>query len=223
MDNETQILIEKLIEAIDSPDWWIIVITLINAIIMLWLGWRQYKLQKQQTYLQKQQVHQQEYELYKQMYIQIDKIETFAKIFLHKVAVILSDLVDDAKKVDEMDGIIKELNLLNDNFMESTYDIELKECGNAIDVGYYYNVLQEIKQTTMFLKYLVVKDKMRIHSEKTDLTTNSSILVNIIIDCCKDENYKMQLKTSIQKSIDVINNTKKSQIISTIKERIKPN
>ena len=62
MDNETQILIEKLIEAIDSPDWWIIGITVVNALIMAWLGWKQFQLQKRQT-------KQQGYELYRKLYV----------------------------------------------------------------------------------------------------------------------------------------------------------
>ena len=188
---------------------------------MLWLGWRQYKLQKQQTYLQKQQVQQQEYELYKQMYIKIDTIDTFAQTFLNRIVLALSDKVYDREKaIREM---YIEVDSLNDGLMKCTFDIELKECGNAIDIVYYCDVLQEIKQTIMFLIHLIEKDKMRIHSNETDLTTNNSILVNIIIDCCKDENYQKQLKSSILKCVDVMNNTKKSQIISIIKERIKPN
>ena len=44
MDYETKILLNKLVEAVDSPDWWAIGITIVNALIMAWLGWRQYKL-----------------------------------------------------------------------------------------------------------------------------------------------------------------------------------
>ena len=52
MDYATKIYLDNLIEAVEklnSPDWWSIGITVVNAAIMIWLGWNQYKLQKRQT------------------------------------------------------------------------------------------------------------------------------------------------------------------------------
>ena len=63
MTEETNIQLNKLVESIDgvsgqlellaenasNPDWWSIGITVVNAAIMIWLGWNQYKLQKRQT------------------------------------------------------------------------------------------------------------------------------------------------------------------------------
>ena len=54
MDYEIKIYLDKLIEAVEelnSPDWWTIGITVVNALIMIWLGWKQYKLQEQQNKL----------------------------------------------------------------------------------------------------------------------------------------------------------------------------
>ena len=71
MDYETKIYLDKLIEAVDklnSPDWWTIGITVVNAIIMIWLGWRQYKLQQQQT-------KQQDYEPNKELLVIIKGID----------------------------------------------------------------------------------------------------------------------------------------------------
>lgn len=60
--------LEQLIEAVNGPDRWVIGITIVNAAIMAWLGWRQYLLQQQQTKLQEQQTKQQEYSLYNRLY-----------------------------------------------------------------------------------------------------------------------------------------------------------
>ena len=71
MDYETKILLNRLVEAVGNPDWYTIiitsVITIINASIMLWLGWKQYKLQQKQVKLE-------EYDLYRQMYNCINAI-----------------------------------------------------------------------------------------------------------------------------------------------------
>ena len=82
MTEETNLQLNKLVESIDgvsgqlellaenasNPDWWTIGITVVNALIMIWLGWKQYKLQQQQTKLQEQQTKQQEYSLYNRLY-----------------------------------------------------------------------------------------------------------------------------------------------------------
>ncbi|MBQ8735954.1 MAG: hypothetical protein IJY75_08300 [Bacteroidaceae bacterium] len=76
MDYEIKILLNRLaeeVEKLNSPDWWIIGITVVNALIMIWLGWRQDKLQQRQTELQKQQILQQEYEIYSQLYKLVKK------------------------------------------------------------------------------------------------------------------------------------------------------
>ena len=38
--NANQIGINRIVEAINSPDWWTIGITAVNAVIMVWLGWK---------------------------------------------------------------------------------------------------------------------------------------------------------------------------------------
>ena len=52
MDYEANILLHRLVEEVEKlnePDWWVIGITVVNALIMVWLAWRQYQLQKQQV------------------------------------------------------------------------------------------------------------------------------------------------------------------------------
>ena len=86
MDYETKILLHRFVEEVEklnSPDWWVIGITIVNALIMAWLGWRQYKLQLQQTRIQ-------EHEVYKSLYLLIKSIHSIGgsvvySIFLHYV------------------------------------------------------------------------------------------------------------------------------------------
>lgn len=67
MDYETRIYLEKLIGAVDSPDWWSIGITAVNALIVvgltIWqlcLNRKQTKIQERQNELQEQQLKIQE-------------------------------------------------------------------------------------------------------------------------------------------------------------------
>ena len=80
MDYETKILLHRLVEEVEklnSPDWWVIAITIINAGFMAWLGWRQYKLQQRQTGAQ-------EYELYRKLAHTIKEIHYEVKNVMYE-------------------------------------------------------------------------------------------------------------------------------------------
>lgn len=66
MNKETQILLERLIEAVNAPEWWSVIATIIAAVaaavITYKLGKRQNKMQEQQIKLQEQQNSIQEYQ-----------------------------------------------------------------------------------------------------------------------------------------------------------------
>lgn len=85
MTTETRIL-QELVEAVKTPDWWAIGITIVNALIMAWLAWRQYKLQRQQTKLQEQQIRQQEYEIYSRLYKLVKNADYEINDYLENIA-----------------------------------------------------------------------------------------------------------------------------------------
>ena len=55
MDYETKILLNRLIEVIDSPDWWTIALAIINTIAVIGIAYMQIRMQRQQTNLTKRQ------------------------------------------------------------------------------------------------------------------------------------------------------------------------
>lgn len=77
---------EELIDALNGPDWWSIGITIVNALIMVWLGISQCKLQKRQTELQQRQTEAQEYEIYKRLYILLVQVHNEVNEFMHNVS-----------------------------------------------------------------------------------------------------------------------------------------
>ena len=81
MDYETKILLNRLVdevEKLNSPDWWVIGITVVNALVVAWLAWRQYQLQKQQVKFQ-------EYEMYKELYLFVKDIYDISNSFLSNI------------------------------------------------------------------------------------------------------------------------------------------
>lgn len=152
--NANQIEINRIVEAINSPDWWTIGITAVNAVIMVWLGWKQYKLQKQQnkiqeyqTELQKQQTIAQqrqtealEYEIYRQLYGLLSKANAEIEGF---VCNILDSFWEANYNVDK-DYLCRkrsEIEKLKDGFKEGYIDYKLKFSKDILDIEGYINIL----------------------------------------------------------------------------------
>ena len=129
MDYETKILLNNLVdevERLNDPDWWTIGMTIVNALIMVWLGWRQYKLQQQQTKLQEQQTLHQEYDIYSRLYKLVKRADLEIDHFLDEITdslgVIPSKKAENGflkLKLDYIEQLRKELD-------ENAIDFEIK-------------------------------------------------------------------------------------------------
>lgn len=167
MTPEPQIL-QELVEAIKNldipaetvnrPDWWTIgitsAITIINAAIMVWLGWNQYKLQKRQT-------EAQEYDIYRKLYILLSNANSQIDGFLNDLDKALwepycnMDKEFLKRKQTFIDKLMKDLR-------DSYIDYELKFSKEAFNKNGYLQILslmsRIIQQTTISLE----KDEVEI-------------------------------------------------------------
>lgn len=166
MDNESKILIEKLIEAIDSPDWWAIgislVVAIINLSIMFWLGWRQYQIQRQQTYLQEQQIQKQEFEIYSQLYKIVKKADVEIDYYLNEITdslgVVPCKRADNGflkRKLDYIEQLYKELE-------QNAINFEIKFSKEFFDLKGYMDILSLMIYNLKSLVDLVEENKMII-------------------------------------------------------------
>ena len=154
MTDETKILFDRLIEAINSPDWWTIGITAVNAVIMVWLGWKQYKLQKQQnkiqeyqTELQKQQTIAQqrqtealEYEIYRRLYVLLSNANWEIKEFLSEIDYALWEPVFNHDKECLERKLIK-IEKMKQDLVENNIDYKLKFSKEIFDNDGYREIL----------------------------------------------------------------------------------
>lgn len=252
MDYETKIYFDKLVEAVeklDSSDWWGFGATIFVGLVAAWitnkLGKRQnelqqqqlkiqerqnelqeqqLKLQEQQNELQKQQIHQQEYELYRRMFIQIENVDIFVKILLHRIALCFYNMVDKQGRLSMVEETLEEHKSANKDLIDCTFDIQLKQCGNTEDVGAYFKVLSESKDITLMVKYLIEADKITFancfDNYQIDEKTDSQTLINIIVGFCKDNEYRETLYDKLLKYDELVQNATNSHLKLTIKERI---
>lgn len=143
MEQETQVVLSELIKVISRPDWWTIGITVVNAAIMVWLGWRQYKLQQQQTELQKRQTEAQEYEIYRRLYLLVNNANNEIDEFLKNLYMgtwqphIQMDKDYLLRKQKYIEQLRKDLS-------ENYWDYKLKFSQEFLNVDGYHNILSQM-------------------------------------------------------------------------------
>ena len=196
MTDESKILFEQLIEAINSPDWWTIGITVVNALIMIWLGWRQYKLQQQQT-------KQQDYEPNKELLVIIKGIDNQIEHHLYTLFYMLIDGVKSSiisrfsELKTELDALVKQVNDHKIDF-ELRFPAEKTLISDYIMICFYmYNIYstfqKHIENENIDLEIIFDIDKAaKIISLDNDEKYKEEILFYI-----KDENVHKSIMTSI--------------------------
>ena len=217
MDTNTQIL-QELVEAVNRPDWWAIGITVVNALIMVWLGWRQYKLQKQQTYAQ-------EYETYKNFYLLIRNANIEIDNFLDNILMAMwephytNDKDYLKRKHIQVDAIYKELN-------KNIVDYELKLSNNLVDVNGYLYLLSTMSRLYQYFDKAMEHDniKMDIGSQSISYEHDKrdEALMTDIIQHFKSPILKDAYKSYLSDFIYYKNKTRcDSSILDKIKDKCK--
>lgn len=194
MDYETKLLLNRLIETIDTPDWYTIIltsiITIVNAVIMVWLGWKQYKLQQKQVKLE-------EYDLYRQMYNCINAIHINTTGFTLLVYWGFSDI-----NSEHWNERKKEIALWMKSIDNLSVDFQLK-FPEEIDLQYKYKVL-------ISLMSMVITQAETISKEGL-LKEHSNNAYNTLNDIKKTENELLPMIAS-----RIVDGQKKTEFINTI-------
>ena len=150
--------LERLVEAVSGPDWWVIAITIVNAVIMAWLGWRQYLLQRQQTKLQEQQVRQQEYEIYRQVYSLVKKADREISSFLDVISESLGVIPHIRADGDFLQIKYKDIKLIISDIQENSINYEIKFSRDFFDFQGYNYILSRMTFILKYFEELVQKD-----------------------------------------------------------------
>ena len=157
MTAEAEIL-QELVEAVNRPDWWTIgitsAITIVNAVIMVWLGWNQYKLQKRQT-------EAQEYDIYRKLYILLSNANSQIDGFLNDLDKALwepyynMDKEFLKRKQTFIDKLMKDLR-------DSYIDYELKFSKEAFNKDGYLQILSLMSRIIQQTNISLEKDEVEI-------------------------------------------------------------
>lgn len=220
MDYETKILLNKLVEAVNSPDWWTILLTAINTIAVIVIAVAQIRLQKRQAKAQ-------EYDLYRRLFSQVYELDFFNKTILLKIVAILTSNEDKNLRLKLIEDIWKESEILSDKFNECTIDMELKQCGEGLDAKYYYDALQASKQVVSMFRYfveeeLVIFNPSVIYNIPMEYTTPPEDFVDVLLKLFRGNNAQF-LRSQLLTYVEIVKKMNDAQLLNIIKDRITPN
>lgn len=152
---------EELIDALNGPDWWSIGITIANALIMVWLGISQYKLQKRQTELQQRQTEAQEYEIYKRLYMLLVQVHNEVNEFMHNVSF---GTWGTCYQSDKELLIRKEkfISQLKNDLLTNYVDYELKFSNCLFDKEAYRQILNTMSAILFRVNQAIEKDEVNM-------------------------------------------------------------
>ena len=120
MDYETKFILERIIQAVDSPDGWTIALTGINTIAIIVIAIIQIRIQKQQTKLQKWQVKQNDYELNKELLMLVKSIDKEIENLLFHLFIVI-DL--KSYSITKLSNFIEQIEKLRIVFTTCYYSI----------------------------------------------------------------------------------------------------
>jgi len=152
---------EELIDALNGPDWWSIGITIVNALIMVWLGISQYKLQKRQTELQQRQTEAQEYEIYKRLYMLLVQVHNEVNEFMHNVSFGTWGTYYQADK-ELLVRKEKSINQLKNDLLTNYVDYELKFSKGLFDKEAYRQILNTMSAILFHVNQAIEKDEVNM-------------------------------------------------------------
>lgn len=224
MDYETKIYLDKLVEAVDkldSPDWWIIILTIVNIGAFVFVAITQIKLQKQQTKLQEQQNKQQEYDLYSRLYESLCDMNTFADTLIYKIYATISYSNDTNGIRDCFMKLFEEVNDLHSQLNKCSVDVDLKWAEQNKAIKEYYKLIISSRNLLVFLIKMVNAEKIKACNSIANLNNDDTeSLIKFIVKQC-DSNIASETYKMLNNYSGIVNAINNINILTKIKERCK--
>lgn len=213
MDYETKILLNRLVdevEKLNSPDWCVIGITVVNALIMAWIGWRQYKLQQRQTKIQ-------EHEVYKNLYSLIKSIHNLGGSIIYTAFFVLKDSKIDEFDIRHLQNKRKALDDLSLKLSEFEIDLGLKTNIRKIEYANYEFFLSVASGLIIDLTLLLKNASIHPLNVDKNLTFNENEMIGLIL-AKTEESERESLKKRFDNYTKLKNRIENYKILESLKK-----
>lgn len=177
MDYESKILLNRLVEAIDSPDWWIIALTIINTIAVIGIAYMQIRIQRQQTKMQ-------EHKMYKDLYSLLSSIHGIGGSTIHNIALVLKNYcsnIDQEFCIKYLEKKKLEIYDLTLKLYEHKIDLELKANIREIEYINYESFLCAASYLIDDFVFLMKDNEIQSFYIDNNQRYNEKELIDIIL------------------------------------------
>lgn len=177
MDYESKILINRLIEAVDSPDGWTIALTIINTIAVIVIAIMQIRIQWQQTKMQ-------EHDMYKDLYSLLSSIHGIGNSTIHNIAIVLKKYccnIDKEFCIKYLEKRKQEIDELSLKLSEHKIDLELKANIRNIEYINYESFLWAASYLIDDFVFLMKDNKLQNFYIDNNQRYNEKELIDIIL------------------------------------------
>lgn len=223
MDYETKLILQDLIKAVeklDSPDWWIIVLTIINIGAFVVVAWTQIKLQKRQEKLQQQQISLSEYELNKQLYSVIRDIDELSDTFIKRVYSHFYSFIFVVMKRDILGELQSDIENAQRKLYDCILDIELKLNGDMEDSDSYKKLLEKMRVLVLCMKEIADLKAIDTTIDNIDKQDDKALQSKIISKI--NDDYKKVIIHLFDDFVKQQDRVRKLKTLKKIKKRIEP-
>lgn len=220
MDYETKIYLEKLVEAVNCPDWWSVIATfvaaIVAAIITYIFGKRQEKLQQLQTELLKRQTEAQDFDIYRKLYPIVYSANHRMEYFMGDMWSALWEPTYRFEGENFLSVRIKEIDRLINELSKNRIDFELKFSKEFFDLNGYIEVLSRMSIIGHYIEDAITNGDVilvkGVHSATPNIQfdiakhfTNPD-MQSILL---KRFNKYIEAKDNIHSSVDILDEIKK--------------
>lgn len=218
MDYETKIYLDKLIEAVDSPDWWMIVLTIINVGAFIIVAYTQYKQQKYQIRLQEQQTKLMDYDINKQLYSVIKDIDELSDTIIVRIYNHFMGIIFVSFNRDLLTEVQEEIANVQERFNKSILDFELKFSDDMKDLYSYQTLIKQMRMLILSMKQME-KDKIIERKVGDAKQFDNNSLVQAIIERIP-EDFSKVTKVMFDDFLKVKKQVRSQNTLDKIKKRI---
>ena len=218
MDYETKIYLDKLIEAVDSPDRWMIVLTIINVGAFIIVAYTQYKQQKYQIRLQEQQTKLMDYDINKQLYSVIKDIDELSDTIIVRIYNHFMGIIFVSFNRDLLTEVQEEIANVQERFNKSILDFELKFSDDMKDLYSYQTLIKQMRMLILSMKQME-KDKIIERKVGDAKRFDNKSLIQAIIERIP-EDFSKVTKVMFDDFLTVKKQVRSQNTLDKIKKRI---
>lgn len=213
MDYESKILFNRLIEAVDSPDWWIIALTIINTIAVIGIAGVQIWMQWQQTKMQ-------EHKMYKDLYSLLNSIHNIGDSTIHNIALVLKNYcynIDKEFCIKYLEKRKQEIDELSLKLSEHKIDLELKTNIRNIEYINYESFLWAASYLIDDFVFLMKDNGIQSYDIDEKQTFSENDLIDSILSSIENSK-RADYKKKFVYYVNLKGRIAKYNILSSLKE-----